>query len=402
MARVLVVEPYYSGSHRSWADGLIAHTSHEARLVTHAGGFWKWRMHGAAVTLAASVRAAASEMGAPDVLLVSDMVNVAALVGLARDALGTAAIVVYMHENQLTYPLPEGAPPDDGYAMANWTSLCAADVVAFNSEFHRHELLTALPAFLRKFPDHRHGSLVDEVTRKSTVVPVGIDPALFDRARAGDDGGPPIVLWNHRWEYDKDPGAFFRTLAELADDGVRFRLAVAGESFQTVPEEFVAAQERFGDRIVHFGTASRREYEELLRRADVVVSTAHHDFFGLAVAEAVAAGALPVLPRRVAYPELLPAGVAARWLYPDGQPPTHVLRAALVDGHARRADALRAREHMRRLSWPNLIGRYDELLAAAADAHLGRRSGLTGSEARDQRKIDVRTDRLGNPTVTLG
>ena len=363
--KVVVVEPYHAGSHRSWAEGLVDHSSHDLRLVTHAGGFWKWRMHGAAVTLARLIEASVSGWGPPDVVVVSDMVNVAALAGLARRVLGDAAIVLYMHENQLTYPLPHGTAPDESYAMANWVSMCAADVVAFNSRFHRDELLAALPPFLRRFPDHRHSGLVSDVAARSVVVPLGIDPTLFLLPRVTSPG-PPIVLWNHRWEYDKGPADFFDALGTLADEDVPFRLAIAGEQFQTVPQEFADAQVRFADRIVHFGMASPNAYRELLRVTDVVVSTARHDFFGLAVAEAVAAGALPVVPRRLSYPELLPPVVAERWLYPDGSPPTEVLRAALLDAEARRADAAIARDHLRRLAWPNVIESYDELITSAA------------------------------------
>ena len=368
---MLLVEPYHGGSHRRWAEGLADHSTHEVRLVTHAGGFWKWRMHGAAVTLAAAIEEVLADWGRPDVVLVSDMVNVAALLGLTRRSLAAVPVVLYLHENQLTYPLPAGAVADEGYAMANWISMCAADVVVCNSEHHRRDLFGALPGFLRRFPDHRHGAeLVAEVAARTTVVPVGIDPDLGELGRA-DDGGPPVVLWNHRWEYDKDPDAFFAALGDLADEGVPFRLAVAGERFQTVPPVFADAERRFADRLVHFGTAPPSEYRQLLARADVVVSTARHDFFGLAVVEAMAAGALPVLPDRLSYPELLPPDLAARWLHPDGAAPTALLRRALTDHAGRRADADAVRRHVRRYSWPNVITRYDPLLARVAEGDLG-------------------------------
>jgi glycosyltransferase involved in cell wall biosynthesis len=58
----------------------------------------------------------------------------------------------------------------------------------------------------------------------------------------------------------------------------------------------------------HWGYAvDRAEYAHWLWQCDVVVSTARHEFFGLAVAEALACGCLPVLPEALAYPELIPA-----------------------------------------------------------------------------------------------
>ncbi|MCA9711640.1 MAG: DUF3524 domain-containing protein [Myxococcales bacterium] len=360
---VVLCEPYFTGSHRAWATGLAAHSRHDVALVTHHGGFWKWRMQGAAATLAVEIRGVVASRGRPDVLLVSDMVNVPALLGSARDALAGVPVVLYLHENQLTYPLPEGVASDDTYAMVNWLSLLSADRVVFNSEFHRAELLGALPAFLGKFPDHRHTHLVPEVAAKATVLGVGIDLRRF-RVTARSER-PPLILWNHRWEYDKHLGAFFAALERLDDEGIEFRLAVAGEQYQTVPEDFERARERFATQLVHFGTASAEQYPGLLERADIVVSTARHEFFGVAIAEAIAAGACPILPDRLSYPELVPAP-RDRYLYRTQDELVGRLRWAVTDHDGRWRAAETAHQHIRQFGWERLAPRYDALLAEAA------------------------------------
>jgi len=48
----------------------------------------------------------------------------------------------------------------------------------------------------------------------------------------------------------------------------------------------------------------RTDYEAALCEADVFVSTAEHEFFGLSAVEAALAGAYPLLPERLAYPEI--------------------------------------------------------------------------------------------------
>lgn len=60
--------------------------------------------------------------------------------------------------------------------------------------------------------------------------------------------------------------------------------------------------EKLGSHLGEFGyIADTVEYHQLLARCDFVLSTALHDFQGLSVMEAVAAGCQPVLPNRVAY-----------------------------------------------------------------------------------------------------
>jgi glycosyltransferase involved in cell wall biosynthesis len=239
--------------------------------------------------------------------------------------------------------------------------MAAADRVVFNSEHHRRELLTALPAFLRRFPDHRHTAFLDAIEARTEVLPVGVDVGRFAGER--DERLPPLVLWNHRWEYDKDPAAFFTALDDVAARGVDFRVALAGEAYHAVPAEFDAARRRLGDRVVHFGTAAEEAYPELLRSSDVVVSTARHEFFGVAVLEAVAAGAFPLLPHRLSYPELLPARVHDRCLYADAGDLVERLCRVLTDHGARRQTADELRAHAARFSWEEVAPRYDELLA---------------------------------------
>ena len=57
-----------------------------------------------------------------------------------------------------------------------------------------------------------------------------------------------------------------------------------------------------GSKIIHFGwLESKSEYTTILSEADVVVSTANHEFFGVAMLEAVA-----LVPNRLVYPEIYP------------------------------------------------------------------------------------------------
>lgn len=312
--RVALVEPYYGGSHRAWADGYAANSTNEVTLVTHEARFWKWRMHGAHLTLAADFAAAFD--APPDVVLASSMMDVAGFAGAARHKIGTAPIAVYFHESQFAYPLSPLDRPDLTYPMVNWSSAATADVPVFNSEFHRTLFFEEAERFLRQFPDRRHGPMIPTVRERSMVLPVGVDLRRIGPPSARLDV-PPLILWNQRWEHDKGPDEFVFLIEALVAEGLDFDVAVVGEQFVSAPDSFERLPELLGGRLVAFGFAADEEYVDLLRRADVVVSTADHEFFGIAIVEAMAAGALPVLPNRLVYPERLPVAHHGRCLYDD-------------------------------------------------------------------------------------
>lgn len=262
-------------------------------------------MRQAAVTFARQVEEQFPAAECWDVLFCSDMLNLAEFFGLSGDRVRRLPTVVYFHENQITYPVQFDKERDFHFGLTNITTALAAKSVWFNSRFHLESFLSAMPAFLNKMPDFRPHHAVEVIRRKSVVEPPGI-LAPGGELRAGRTAGPLRILWAARWEHDKDPETFFQALRLIRRRGVSFRLLVLGESFRRVPEVFEEARGEFADAIDAWGhIESRDEYWRTLASADVVVSTARHEFFGLAVLEAIAAGAYPLLPDRLSYPELL-------------------------------------------------------------------------------------------------
>lgn len=360
--RVALVEPYLGGSHRAWAEGYRRHAVHEVEIFGLPAIHWKWRMQGGHVTLSGALDAAVAERGPFDAVLASSMTDVAGLLGLARRALAGARVVYFVHENQLTFPRPEHDRVDLTYAMTNWTSMLAADLVVFNSAFHRDDWFGALPGFLARLPDQRHTRLIGRVADRSVVLPVGVDLAALD-AIERRSGERPLVLWNQRWEYDKGPAEFAAAITRLVERGAVFDVALAGERPGEEPPELVALRAVLGDRLVHDGHAATDDYRRLLRRADVVVSTAHHEFFGVAITEAVHAGAFPVVPDRLVYPERIPAGHHADCLYRTDDELVDRIAWALAHPAQRRRIAGALRPAMAACDWSVVAPRYDAVLA---------------------------------------
>jgi glycosyltransferase involved in cell wall biosynthesis len=357
---IWLVEPYYTGSHAAWADGYQVHSEHAVRLITLPGRFWKWRMQGGAVTLARRIEDLQER---PDLILASDMLNIPVFLALAGERLAGVPVALYFHENQLTYPLQPGEKRDLHYGFVNFVSALRADAVFFNSSYHLDSFFEELPRLLKHFPDFTELWAVDALRSKAQVLPVGLPLTQFYVHRPLDRlAGRPLILWNHRWEYDKDPETFFRAIDQLADEGLDFGLVLLGESFRNQPVEFLEARQRLADRIVHFGYAEdAAAYGRLLWQSDIVVSTALHEFFGLAVIEACYCECYPVLPRRLSYPELIPTTHHDACLYDDFDGLTRRLRDAVVNIDQTRLFSLQ--EYMARFDWQGVADTYDRVLA---------------------------------------
>jgi glycosyltransferase involved in cell wall biosynthesis len=282
---------------------------------------WKWRMRGSAITFADEARrldaawraewpdgepARAGARTRWDALFASTFLNLAEFKGLAGAGIAAVPAVVYFHENQLVYPNRHTAEWDLQFPLTNITSALAADRCWFNTAWNRDAFLEGIAPFMSQFPDHRPKGLAERIARISSVIAPPFDPAPFDVVR--QERGPRCrIVWPHRWEHDKDPGAFFAAVAALAAEGLDFEVAVAGQEFAETSEEFASAAAALGDRLAHVGEPEGRDaYARLLGACDVAVSTAANEFFGLAMVEAAYAGCFPLVPDRLAYPEIYP------------------------------------------------------------------------------------------------
>jgi len=379
--RILFLDAFHGGSHAAVAQGYARHSRNEVVIESlPIDGGWRWRMRGAAITLARRLR---ERGGGFDLIVATDMLDLATFLGLTRDITVGVPVAVYFHENQLTYPLPEGRTRDLAFPWINYTSMLAADAVIFNSAFHRQALLDALPGLVGRFHDYQERDLIAAITAKAHVLHPGIDLARLDAGRGTVDGKadarlptvphptshiphptshiprPTSLLWNSRWEYDKNPAAFFGALEALEARGVDFRVIVAGEHIDPNHADFLAAHARFASRTLAWGYApDTASYTRLLHQADIVVSTAVQEFFGISLVEAMACGCVPIAPRRLAYPEVIPATIHQHCLYDSADDLVDKLVAAVsLPPEVREAAQAAAAQY----DWPLMAPRYDTL-----------------------------------------
>ena len=366
--RILALEPYYGGSHRAVLDGLVARVDADWTVLTLPARKWKWRMRGAAMTMAAeSARLAETPSyregpsDAPfDVVFASTFLNLAEFRGMVGSAVSAVPAVVYYHENQLVYPNRHTAEWDLQFPLTNITSALSAEACVFNSAWNLEIFLDAIPGFLCEFPDHHPTAVAERIRATSRVLAPPFDPAAFDGYEVMR-GLIPRIVWPHRWEHDKNPDDFFAAVSQLAEERLDFEVAVAGQAFRDVPDAILAAEQTLGSRLVHLGQPESRDaYAALLASSDVAVSTAVNEFFGIAMVEASYAGCLPLVPDRLAYQELYPP----RLRYRDVGELTSMLREFV----SHRPAPLQARGLAEQFTFDALTETYERLFAEVAVA----------------------------------
>ena len=200
-------------------------------------------MRGGAITLASEFM----ELDySPDLVLVTDMLDLTTFLSLTRSRTYKLPIAIYFHENQLSYPWSKNdrdlqKKRDPHYGFINISSALAADHVLFNSNYHNESFQNEGLKFLKNFPDRNELDVMRKIQRKSEVLYLGMDLSKFDKYKTLVKH-EPLILWNHRWEYDKNPEPFFRSLFKLKDEGLDFKVALLGESFNSKPSIFLEAK----------------------------------------------------------------------------------------------------------------------------------------------------------------
>jgi glycosyltransferase involved in cell wall biosynthesis len=349
--KVLLLSPYDAVSHASWRQGLLRHLPQfDWTCLTLPARFFSWRIRGNSLTWGLDERALLERDY--DLLLATSMTELATLRGLVP-ALARLPTLLYFHENQFAYPKTSHQTHSVEPQMVSLYAALCADTLVFNSCYNRDSFLQGVAELLQRLPDAVPAGVPERLMAKSQVLPVPVEapPASLRTA------GPPLeLLWNHRWEYDKGPELLLACLEQLPAY-LPLKVHVVGQQFRQQPEPFAAIakllqargwQGRWGY------VEDRREYSALLASCHLVLSTAHHDFQGLAVIEAVAAGCLPLVPDRLAYPEWFPAHCR----YSDLQD----LVAKLVSLVSRSASW--EVPDVSRLTWPALVPQYAALLAS--------------------------------------
>ncbi len=307
--RALLLSAYAAQSHRYWQEGLQQiFIDWEWIQLELPPRHFSWRVRGNPLywSIAERERLQADW----DVVVATSMVDLATLRGLVP-SLGSVPALLYFHENQFEYPVNHQQHSLLEAQMVSLYAALAATIIVFNSAYNRDTFLAGVSSLLARLPDRVPAGVVSLLAQKAQVLPVPLLPAPAGASSrkwfSSGSSAPLRLLWSARFEHDKGGENLALLLAELERAGLHYEIAITGQQFRNTPAIFSDIQTRYAHRLVHFGYIQDvADYRALQGEADVVVSTALHEFQGLAVMEAVAAGCVPVVPDRLAYRELYP------------------------------------------------------------------------------------------------
>ncbi len=362
--KIIIIEPYFEGSHKNWTLELQKNSSHEIELLTLPGRYWKWRMHGGAIKLAQEFNKLHSY---PDLIIASDMLNLPVFNSIIKsDKIPTC---MYFHENQITYPwspmdrdIKMGR--DHHYGFINYSSALASNHNFFNTDFHKSDFLSSLKGFLLNFPDYRGIENIDLIEKKSTTLHLGLDLKRFDRFKITNKNNKPIILWNHRWEHDKNPNSFKNILLEVSNKKIDFNLILLGKNNQKKSGFFDDIENSLKKHIIYSGYCEKFEdYAKYLWKSDILMVTSIQDFFGISIAEAAYCDTFPLLPNRLSYPEIYNYDFNKRFFYNDEDDAVNKLIYILKD---KNLSTCNGRELVKGFDWQNMIEKYDEAFERVA------------------------------------
>lgn len=317
--RVLLLLAYAAASHRHWSSRLQQMFPEFAwTCLILPPRHFNWTIRGNSLLWGFGQQQLLQQRF--DLLLATSMVDLSSLRGFVP-ALATIPTIVYFHENQFSYPA--GAQREtnvEPQLVPLYAALCA-DRIVFNSNYNRSTFLMGTQNLFRRLPDTIPEQVIARLNESCVIpVPVPFPEAPLNRTQPKLQSGCLAVVWNHRWEYDKGIDLLLELCRQIAENGHPVRLHIAGEQFRTQPTEFQEidtllarhASQLQLDRGQYGFIADQASYETLLESCDVVLSTARHDFQGLAVQEACMHGCTPLAPADLAYPEYL----GPEFLYP--------------------------------------------------------------------------------------
>ncbi|WP_411746612.1 DUF3524 domain-containing protein [Reinekea sp.] len=305
MRKGLLISGYHSISQASWSDFIVNQVADISwSIIALPPRYFSWRMRGNPLSIGQLAPKHLDQNY--DVLLATSSIDLATVQSI-YPALRQTPSILYFHDNQFAYPASNNPQSVVDWQITAIYSAIRADKLVFNSQYNQDSFLSGVKKLLKKMPDLVPKQLAITLQQKATVLAVPIQKQTIGKKPTPEKNQKLRIVWNHRWEWDKSPELLESIINKLQKHSENFELIITGQQFRTVPVSFKRIQLQ-SKLISHCQfVEDKNQYQQMLTTCDVVLSTAIHEFQGIAVLEAVEAGCVPLLPNRLSYPEMFEA-----------------------------------------------------------------------------------------------
>eukprot|EP01083_Nonionella_stella_P017588 49198_1 len=350
-------------SHGYWSRTYQKYSNHTVSTMSIKGSYFKWRMQASAISFAKTfihtfidatstcdecsnndipnqipIQCDLKTDECPHIIIIDDMIDLNLFSTIISSYIETHNIdmkhsikyIYFMHENQLTIPWKSNDRDIDKswmYGLQNFKCMLGAHQIWWNSNYHANAFFTHLPKVIKnKSSDDWTAitmiSYAQQKSKSDMYIPMDLNRIdeicsnmkhkIIDKRRQIKE---PIILWNARWEADKNPSLFLYALRHIKQIKAinAFKLVVLGENFsyskgskhsQNSQSVFDVIYEEFKDCILQFGyVESYREYILWLNVSDILIMTSAHEFFGISLMESMYCQTIPILPNNLVYVE---------------------------------------------------------------------------------------------------
>lgn len=203
------------------------------------------------------------------------------------------------------------------------------------------------------------------------VIPLGVTAGLFPKRVR--ESQVPIILFMSRIEPKKGLDLLIPALESILSSGIEFHFILAGSNPQDADYETQIKVQIHNSRLAKYttitGFVSGDLKVELLTKADLFVLPSYYENFGIAVAEAMAAGVPVVISDRIQIAEDIQQAEAG-WVAPlEVGAIANSIKSALLNPQERQRRGLNGKEHAKKhYNWEAIaqqtIDAYQQILSS--------------------------------------
>jgi glycosyltransferase involved in cell wall biosynthesis len=221
------------------------------------------------------------------------------------------------------------------------------------------------------------GSTAKMPVPRDLVIPLGVTAGLFPKRLR--ESQVPIILFMSRIEPKKGLDLLIPALESILESGIEFHFILAGSNPQDADYETQIKVQIHNSSLAKYttitGFVSGDLKAEILTKADLFVLPSYYENFGIAVAEAMAAGVPVVISDRIHIAEDIQQAEAG-WLGPlEVGAIANSIKSALLNPQERQRRGLNGKEYAKKhYNWEAIaqqtIDVYQQILSSLAE---GRR-----------------------------